>query len=120
VHKQMVGGGFGRCRQADDVSQAVIIAMQMPGTTIKLLWSREEDMQHGMYHPITQCKLTGAFDADNNLTALQIRLSGQSILFTLRPEALVNGMHTAAFAGLNATGDAPIGYSVPHLLTEQA
>jgi len=64
--------------------------------------------------------LTGAFDADNNLTALQIRLSGQSILFTLRPEALVNGMDTAAFQGLNATGEAAIGYSVPNLLVEHS
>ena len=69
-----------------------LIAKQMPGTPIKLLWSREEDMKHGAYHPITQCKLTGAFDADNNLTALHIRISGQSILFALRPEALENGM----------------------------
>src|SRR5207244_362263 len=120
VHKQMVGGGFGRCRQADDVSQAVIIAMQMPGTTIKLLWSREEDMQHGMYHPITQCKLTGAFDADNNLTALQIRLSGQSILFTLRPAALENGKDPIAFQGLSPSGDAAIGYTVPNLLVEHS
>ncbi|HEX9405538.1 MAG TPA: molybdopterin cofactor-binding domain-containing protein, partial [Steroidobacteraceae bacterium] len=77
VHKQILGGGFGRRGQTDYVRQAVAIARQMPGTPIKLLWSREEDMQHGKYHPITQCKLTGAFDADNNLTALQIRLSGQ-------------------------------------------
>src|ERR1019366_8625778 len=49
--------------------------------------------------------------ADNNLTALQIRLSGQSILFSLRPEALVNGMDPAAFQGLNASGEAAIGYS---------
>jgi isoquinoline 1-oxidoreductase beta subunit len=71
VHKQILGGGFGRRGQTDYVRQAVAIAKQMPGTPIKLLWSREEDMQHGKYHPITQCKLTGAFDADNNLTALQ-------------------------------------------------
>jgi isoquinoline 1-oxidoreductase subunit beta len=120
VHKQMLGGGFGRRGQTDYVRQAVMIAKQMPGTPIKLLWSREEDMQHGMYHPITQCKLTGAFDADNNLTALHIRLSGQSILFALRPDALVNGMDPAAFAGLNPTGDAAIGYSVPNLLIEHA
>ncbi len=120
VHKVMPGGGFGRRGQTDYVRQAVAIAKQMPGTPIKLLWSREEDMQHGYYHPITQCKLTGAFDADNNLTALQVRLSGQSILFTLRPEALVNGMDPAAFAGLNATGEAAIGYTVPNLLVEHA
>jgi isoquinoline 1-oxidoreductase beta subunit len=120
VHKQLLGGGFGRRGQTDYVRQAVLIAKQMPGTPIKLLWSREEDMQHGMYHPITQCKLTGGFDADNNLTALQIRLSGQSILFSLRPEALVNGMDTAAFQGLSASGDAAIGYSVPNLLIEHS
>src|SRR6266705_1117547 len=99
VHKQMLGGGFGRRGQTDYVRQAVLIAKQMPGTPIKLLWSREEDMQHGKYHPVTQCKLTGAFDADNNLTALHMRLSGQSILFTLRPEGLVNGMDPVAFRG---------------------
>lgn len=120
VHKQMLGGGFGRRGQTDYVRQAVAIAKQMPGTPIKLLWSREEDMQHGAYHPITQCKLTGAFDADNNLTALHVRLSGQSILFALRPAALENGKDPAAFQGLNASGEAAIGYTVPNLLVEHA
>jgi isoquinoline 1-oxidoreductase beta subunit len=120
VHKMMLGGGFGRRGQTDYVRQAVAIAKQMPGTPIKLLWSREEDMQHGNYHPITQCKMTGAFDADNNLTALHMRISGQSILFALRPEALVNGMDPATFAGLNPTGDAAFGYTIPNLLIEHA
>ena len=52
--------------RADYIIQAVQIAKQMPGTPIKLLWTREEDMQHGFYHPITQCKMTGTFDKDNN------------------------------------------------------
>jgi isoquinoline 1-oxidoreductase subunit beta len=120
VHKQMVGGGFGRRGQTDYVRQAVAIAKQMPGTPIKLLWSREEDMQHGKYHPITHCKLIGAFDADNNLTALQMRLSGQSIQFSVRPEALVNGMDPSAFSGLNAKGEAAIGYTIPNLLIQHA
>ncbi|SIO65631.1 isoquinoline 1-oxidoreductase, beta subunit [Bradyrhizobium erythrophlei] len=120
VHKLMLGGGFGRRGQTDYVRQTVLIAKQMPGTPIKLLWSREEDMQHGLYHPITQCKMTGAFDADNNLTALHIRLSGQSILFSLRPEALVNGKDPVAFQGLNASGEAAIGYTVPNLLVEHS
>jgi isoquinoline 1-oxidoreductase beta subunit len=120
VHKLMLGGGFGRRGQTDYVRQAVLIAKQMPGTPIKLLWSREEDMQHGLYHPITQCKMTGAFDADNNLTALHMRISGQSILFSLRPEALVNGKDPVAFQGLNASGEAAIGYTVPNLLVEHS
>lgn len=120
VHKLMLGGGFGRRGMTDYVRQAVAIAKQMPGTPVKLLWSREEDMTQGRYHPITQCKLTGAFDADNNLTALKVRLSGQSILFSVRPEALVNGMDPAAFQGLAPTGEAAIGYSVANLLVEHS
>ncbi|MDA9468532.1 xanthine dehydrogenase family protein molybdopterin-binding subunit [Bradyrhizobium sp. CCBAU 53415] len=120
VHKVMPGGGFGRRGQTDYVRQAVMIARQMPGTPIKLLWSREEDMAHGRYHPITQCKMTGAFDADNNLVALHYRLSGQSILFSLRPEALQNGMDPVAFQGVAQSGDAAFGYSVPNLLIEHA
>src|SRR3954462_4186005 len=120
VHKVMPGGGFGRRGQTDYVRQAVLIAKQMAGTPIKLLWSREEDMAHGRYHPITQCKMTGAFDADNNLVALHYRLSGQSILFSLRPEALQNGMDPAAFQGVAQSGEAAFGYSVPNLLVEHA
>jgi isoquinoline 1-oxidoreductase subunit beta len=120
VHKQILGGGFGRRGQTDYVRQAVAIAKQMPGTPVKLIWSREEDMTHGRYHPITQCKLTGALDADNNLTALHMRISGQSILFSLRPEALVNGKDPASFAGLNPNGEAAFAYSVPNLLIEHS
>src|SRR5450631_2289725 len=120
VHKQMVGGGFGRRGQTDYVRQAVAIAKQMPGTPIKRLWSRGEDMQHGKYHPVTQCRLIGAFDADNNLTALQMRLSRQSIQFSVRPAALENGKDPAAFAGLNPSGEFAIGYTVPNLLVEHA
>jgi isoquinoline 1-oxidoreductase subunit beta len=120
VHKQMVGTGFGRRGQTDYVRQAVEIAKQMPGTPIKLTWSREEDMTHGRYHPITQCKMVGGFDADNNLTALHMRISGQSIQFTLRPEGLVNGKDPSTFAGLNPSGEAAFGYSVPNLLIEHS
>jgi isoquinoline 1-oxidoreductase beta subunit len=120
VYKQMIGGGFGRRGQTDFIRQAVLIAKEMPGTPIKLLWSREEDMQHGRYHPVTQCKLTGGFDADNNLIALHMRISGQSIQAALRPEGLVNGKDPSTFAGLNPSGDAAFGYSIPNLLIDHA
>jgi isoquinoline 1-oxidoreductase beta subunit len=54
VYKIHLGGGFGRRGFSDYVKQAVAIAKQLPGTPVKLLWSREEDMLHGAYHPITQ------------------------------------------------------------------
>jgi isoquinoline 1-oxidoreductase beta subunit len=120
VHKLMLGGGFGRRGQTDYVQQAVLIARQMPGTPIKLLWTREEDMTHGRYHPVTQCKMTAGFDADNNLIAWHMRISGQSIQFTLRPAGLVNGMDPSTFQGLAPKGDASFGYSVPNLLIDHS
>ena len=80
VYKQMLGTGFGRRGRADYVRQAVLVAKQMPGTPVKLIWSREEDMTHGSYHPTTMCKLTGGLDKDGNLVGLHVRISGQSIL----------------------------------------
>ena len=79
VHKTFLGGGFGRRGQTDYVRQAVAVAKEVPGTHVKLLWTREEDTTHDFYHPITQCKMRAGFDADNNLIALHMRISGQSI-----------------------------------------
>jgi isoquinoline 1-oxidoreductase subunit beta len=121
VHKLLLGGGFGRRARTDYVTQAVAIAKQMPGTPVKLLWSREEDMTHDTYHPITQCRLTGAFDADNNLTGLHMRISGQSILAALAPSRLQNGRDPATFQGLNPGGtEGVLGYTIPHLLIDHA
>ena len=89
VHKVMLGGGFGRRGAFHDyVTQAVLIAKEMPGTPIKMLWSREEDMLHGRYHPVMQRKLVGGLDANGNLSGLHMRLSGQSILAAVRPEVV--------------------------------
>src|SRR6202012_5891912 len=60
--------------------------------------------------------MPAGFDADNNLTALHMRISGQSIQATLRPAGLVEGMDPSTFQGLAAKGDATFGYSVPNLL----
>ncbi len=122
VYRHNLGGGFGRRSSSHDfVHQAVLIAKEMSGTPVKLLWSREEDMLHGTYHPITQCKLTGALDANGNLTGLHMRISGQSIFAGLRPEALQNGRDQATFQGLNQGGaEGALGYTIPNLLIDHA
>lgn len=120
VHKIMLGGGFGRRGRSDYVQQAVLIAKEMPGTPVKLIWSREEDMLHGTYHPITQCKLVGTFDASNNLTGLHMRISGQSILASLFPQNLQNGRDPATFQGLNPQGEFAFSYSIPNLLIDHS
>jgi isoquinoline 1-oxidoreductase beta subunit len=121
VHKMPPGGGFGRRTTHDYVKQAVAIAKQMPGTPVKLIWSREEDMTHGRYHPITQAKMTGAFDSNNNLTALHMRIAGQSILAYVLPQNLQNGKDAVVFQGLNAGGaEGAFGYTIPNLLIDHA
>ena len=63
VYKQLLGRRLRPPRRRHDwVRQAVAIAKEMPGTPVKLLWTREEDMTHGLYHPVTQCKLTAGVD----------------------------------------------------------
>ena len=119
VYKLHLGGGFGRRGSLHDwVTQAVTIAKAMPGTPVKLLWSREEDMLHGLYHPITQCKLSAGLDAKGDITGLHMRISGQSILAGM---GRGNGKDPIVFQGLNASGpEAAIGYTFPNLLVDHA
>jgi isoquinoline 1-oxidoreductase beta subunit len=121
VYKLHLGGGFGRRGATQDwVTQVVAIAKTMPGTPVKLIWTREEDMLHGRYHPITQCKLTAGLDDKGEITALHMRISGQSILASLGA-SLKDGKDPVVFQGLNAPGpEASIGYSFPHLLVDHA
>jgi isoquinoline 1-oxidoreductase beta subunit len=121
VYAEYLGGGFGRRARNDFVTQAVIIAKSMPGTPIKLMWSREEDMTHGFFHPVTQCKLTAGLDAQGNLNALHMRISGQSILATVAPQNIRNGRDPVMFQGLDATGaEGTLGYAIPNLLIDHA
>ena len=80
VYRHDLGGGFGRRGGTQDyVRQAVAIAKQFPGVPIKLIWSREEDMAHDFYRPISQCKLSAGLDDNGKLVGLHVRVSGQSI-----------------------------------------
>ncbi|HXW42603.1 MAG TPA: molybdopterin cofactor-binding domain-containing protein [Xanthobacteraceae bacterium] len=124
IYKTYLGGGFGRRgeeAERDYVLQAVTIAMQLPGTPIKLVWSREEDTTHDRYHPITQCRMRGALDADNRLVGLHMRISGQSITAAYAPDHLQNGKDPRTFSTLNPGGpEGAFGYAIPNLLIDHA
>jgi isoquinoline 1-oxidoreductase beta subunit len=79
-------------------------------------------MAQGRYHPVMQCKLVGAFDKDNNLTGLHMRLSGQSILASVRPAVVEkdNGRDALSFQGVFQTGEHAFGYTIPNLLIDHA
>jgi isoquinoline 1-oxidoreductase beta subunit len=121
VHRLMLGTGFGRRTRSDYVTEAVLIAKQMPGTPIKLLKSREEDMTSGVYHPVTQCKMSAGLDNDGNVVGMHMRISGASILAYARPEAMEAGKDPATFQGLNPGGaEGVFGYDIPNLLIDHA
>jgi isoquinoline 1-oxidoreductase beta subunit len=118
VNKLHLGGGFGRRGFQDYTRQAVLIAKQVPGKPVKMIWSREEDMQHGYYRPITQCKLTGGLDDKGNLVGLHLRLSGQSILAQVAPSRMEGGVDRLHFQGLLQD---EFGYmAIPNLLIDHA
>ncbi|QWE17272.1 xanthine dehydrogenase family protein molybdopterin-binding subunit [Polynucleobacter sp. AP-Nino-20-G2] len=123
VYKVNLGGGFGRRGAFQDyTTQAVNIAKQMPGTPIKLIWTRAEDMTQGRYHPVMMCKLTAGLDDQKNITGLNMRLSGQSILASVRPAVLAanKGKDPLVFQGLDPSGEHGITYSFQNLNIDHA
>jgi isoquinoline 1-oxidoreductase beta subunit len=117
-----LGGGFGRRGgQQDYVRQAAAVAKQFPGTPVKMIWSREEDLTHDFYRPIGQCKLKAGLNAKGELEALSLRVSGQSINAFAAPHNITDGKDRRQLQGYYAEpGDAQFGYTVPHLLIEYA
>ncbi len=122
VHKHVLGGGFGRRGGTQDYTrQAVAIAKQFPGVPVKLIWSREEDMAHDFYRPISQCKLSAGLDDSGKLVGMHIRISGQSINAFLNPGAIKDGKDVRQLQGLyKEPGDAQFGYTVSNLSIEYA
>ncbi|MEA1882782.1 MAG: molybdopterin cofactor-binding domain-containing protein, partial [Candidatus Marinimicrobia bacterium] len=81
VNVTFLGGGFGRRAFNDYVSEAVEISNEMK-KPVKMIWSREEDMQHDYYRPSSVHVMVGAFDQNNNITTFKHRVVAPSILFT--------------------------------------
>ncbi len=124
VNRYDPGGGFGRRgRVSDYVISAVEIAKQMPGVPIKMIWTREEDMTHGQYRPITQAKLSAGLDYKNQLTTLKIRISGQSIYAWRNPSANMTGFQdNSQLQGLfgDPKSDQQLCYKAPNVKVEWA
>ncbi len=116
VHKAMLGGGFGRRGAPQDyVKQAVAIAKQFPDRPVKLIWSREEDMQHGFYRPASRVRMKAGLDAQGNMVAMHTTIACPSILALLRPEGIDKGID---FTAVRTFSDSP--YTTPNQLVEYA
>jgi isoquinoline 1-oxidoreductase beta subunit len=116
VHKMHAGGGFGRRGPHQEYTkQAVKIAQTMRGTPVRLQWSREEDMRQGRYRPVALVKLRAGLDKDGNWTGWHVRQADQSIIITVRPAMIKDGVdpiNTRCFQ------DNP--YAVPNFTNEYA
>jgi isoquinoline 1-oxidoreductase beta subunit len=80
IHTTQMGGGFGRRAYVDFAGEAGEIAAKYPDVPVKLVWSREEDMQHDFFRGYTMHRLEGAVDAGGNITAWQHRVASASIV----------------------------------------
>jgi isoquinoline 1-oxidoreductase beta subunit len=91
VHNHLLGGGFGRRLEVDGVVRAVQIAQQVDGP-VKVVWTREEDIQHDMYRPYWLDRLSAGLDAHGMPVAWIHRFAGSSVIARWLPPAFKNGL----------------------------
>jgi isoquinoline 1-oxidoreductase beta subunit len=98
IHNHLLGGGFGRRLETDGSELAVRIAQQVNGP-VKVIWSREEDIQHDMYRPYYYDRLSAGLDAQGNPVAWIHRVSGSSVFARYHPQLVRNGVDPDAVEG---------------------
>jgi isoquinoline 1-oxidoreductase subunit beta len=91
LHNHLIGGGFGRRLEADGVARAVEIAKQVDGP-VKVVWTREEDIQHDMYRPYWFDRLSAGLDAKGMPIAWNNRFAGSSVIARWLPPGFNNGL----------------------------
>jgi CO/xanthine dehydrogenase Mo-binding subunit len=91
VHNHLLGGGFGRRLEVDSVTRAVQIAKQVDGP-VKVVWTREEDVQHDMYRPYFYDQVSAGLDTQGRPSAWSHRITGSSILKRWAPPLFSNGL----------------------------
>src|SRR5258705_3017363 len=91
VHNHLIGGGFGRRLEIDGVIRAVEIAQPVDGP-VKVVWTREEDIQHDMYRPTWFDRLSAGLDAKGMPVAWNHRFAGSSVVARWAPPLFNNGL----------------------------
>ena len=115
IHTTLLGGGFGRRGNphSDFVAEAVQVAKAV-GRPVKVIWTREDDMQGGWYRPMWYDRITGGLDAEGKITAWHHTIVGQSIMAGTAFEAMMeDGIDPASVEG---AADTP--YSIPNILVD--
>jgi isoquinoline 1-oxidoreductase beta subunit len=112
VHNHLIGGGFGRRLESDGVERAVEIARQVDGP-VKVVWTREEDIQHDMYRPYWVDRLSAGLDAKGRPVAWINRFAGSSVASRWLPPLFKNGLD-----GDSTEGAIDLTYALPNFRVE--
>lgn len=114
VHTTMLGGGFGRKYEADFALDAVLLAKSMPGRPVKVIWTREDDIQHGKYRPLEAQYIQVGFSKDGEITAWRHHIVAASILARYTPDSFKQS------GGLDPTitEGTDFNYDIPNILGE--
>lgn len=112
VHNHLLGGGFGRRLEVDFVEQAVGFARQV-SVPLKVMWSREEDIQHDMYRPLYRDELSAGLDAQGQPLAWTHRIAGSSIIARFFPPLFQGGLDRDAVDGAHE-----LPYALPAMQVE--
>jgi len=112
VHNHLIGGGFGRRLEADGVFRAVEIAKHVDGP-VKVVWTREEDIQHDMYRPYWFDRLSAGLDANGMPVAWRNRFAGSSVIARWLPPGFKDGLDPDT-----TEGAIDLVYALPNLHVE--
>jgi isoquinoline 1-oxidoreductase beta subunit len=112
VHNHLIGGGFGRRLEIDGVTRAVQIAMHVDGP-VKVVWTREEDIQHDMYRPYFFDRMSAGLDEAGMPVAWKHRFAGSSIMARWLPPAFQNGLDPDS-----TDGAIDLPYALPNMRVE--
>jgi isoquinoline 1-oxidoreductase subunit beta len=112
VHNHLIGGGFGRRLETDYVTRAVEIAKQVDGP-LKVVWTREEDIQHDMYRPCWFDRFSAGLDANGRPVAWKHRFAGSSVISRWAPPLFKDGLD-----GDSTEGAIDLAYALPNMRVE--
>jgi isoquinoline 1-oxidoreductase beta subunit len=112
VHNHLIGGGFGRRLEADGAVRAVQIAQHVDGP-VKVVWTREEDIQHDMYRPYWLDRLSAGLDGQGKPVAWNNRFAGSSVVSRWAPQWFKNGLDADT-----TEGAIDLTYALPNMHVE--
>jgi isoquinoline 1-oxidoreductase beta subunit len=86
LHTTLLGGGFGRKSKCDFAIEAALLSKDMGGAPVKVVWTREDDIQHGFYHTVTAERFEAGLDAANKVIAWRHRSAAPSFMANFVPD----------------------------------